>query len=80
MGAICAPSNSNFFIEKFESIHIYPYIREKTMTYLRYADDLFFIWTTTKNTPSLSSILNTEKDRKSLWTLRSTKTLMVNFV
>ena len=29
---------------KFESIHIYPYIRDKTITYLGYKDDLFFIW------------------------------------
>ena len=28
---------------KFELTHIYPFIRDKTITYLQYMDDLFFI-------------------------------------
>ena len=44
MGTICAPSYANIFMGKFESTNIYPYIREKTTTYLGYIDYLFFIW------------------------------------
>ena len=43
MGTIYAPSYANIFMEKFELAHIYPYIRDKTKTYLQYRD-LFFIW------------------------------------
>ena len=47
MGTICAPPNANIFMGKLESTHIYPYIRNKKMTYLRYIDDFFF-WRGTK--------------------------------
>ena len=43
MGTICAPSYANIFMGKFESIHIYPHIRDKTITCLLYVDDFFFI-------------------------------------
>ena len=43
MGTIYVPSYANIFMEKFESAHIYPYIRDKTTMYLQYRD-LFFIW------------------------------------
>ena len=42
IGTICVPSYANIFMGKFESTHIYPYIREKTITYLGYIDYLFF--------------------------------------
>ena len=33
---------------KFELAHIYPYIRDKKITYLRNVFDLFFIWKETE--------------------------------
>ena len=44
MGTKCAPSYANIFMGKFEELHIYPNILSKTLLYLRYIDDLFFIW------------------------------------
>ena len=41
MGTIYEPSYADIFVGKFESSHICPYIRNKTITYLRYIDDLF---------------------------------------
>ena len=45
---IWASSYSKEIMGKFESTHIYPNIRDKAKTYLRYIDDLFFIWKGTK--------------------------------
>ena len=44
MGTICAPSYANIFMANFESKFIYPLIEDKVITYLRYIDDIFFIW------------------------------------
>ena len=35
-------------MENFEAKHIYPYITEKSLLYLRYIDDIFMIWKGTK--------------------------------
>ena len=48
MGTICAPANANTFMARFESKFIYPYIKEKVITFLRFFDDLFMIWTDTE--------------------------------
>ena len=48
MGTICAPSYANLFIELFERKYIYPLIERKSLTYFRYIDDIFLIWTGTK--------------------------------
>ena len=48
MGTISAPPYDNIFMGKFEESHIYPYIRHLCKLYLRYIDDLFLIWTGTK--------------------------------
>ena len=48
MGTICAPSYVNIFMAKFEAKHIYPYIKEKSLLYLRYIDDIFIMWKGTK--------------------------------
>ena len=48
MGTICAPTYVNIFMENFEAKHIYPYIKEKSLLYLRYIDDMFMIWKGTK--------------------------------
>ena len=44
MGTICAPSYANIFMANFEAKHIYPYIKEMSLIYLRYIDDIFMIW------------------------------------
>ena len=48
MGTICAPSYSNIFMANFEAKHIYQYIKEMSLLYLRYIDDIFMIWKGTK--------------------------------
>ena len=48
MGTIYAPSYSNIFMENFEAKHIYQYIKEMSLLYLRYIDDIFMIWKGTK--------------------------------
>ena len=37
--------NANIFIGIFEETHIYPLIKQKVQLYLKYIDDIFFIWT-----------------------------------
>ena len=44
MGTKCAPTYANIFMGKFEETHIYPKIQDKTRIFLRYIDDLFFVW------------------------------------
>ena len=44
MGTICAPTYANIFRANFELKYIYPYIRDKTKTFLRFIGDLFMIW------------------------------------
>ena len=48
MGTKCAPSYANLFMGMFEEEYILPLIKEKTLIYLRYIDDIFFIWTGSK--------------------------------
>ena len=40
MGTACAPSYANIFAQK----HIYLFIKDKVDLYLRYIDNIFFIW------------------------------------
>ena len=47
MGTICAPAYANIFMAQFEKQHIYPYIKNKSILYLRYIDETFMIWTGT---------------------------------
>ena len=44
MGTVCAPSCANIVMVNFEAKHIYPYIKENSLLYLTYADDIFMIW------------------------------------
>ena len=37
-----------YFYGNFEAKHIYPYIKEMSLLYLRYIDDIFVIWKGTK--------------------------------
>ena len=48
MGTIYAPAYANIFMAQFEKQNIYPYIKDKSILYLRYIDDIFMIWTGTK--------------------------------
>ena len=48
MGRICAPSYAKIFMANFEAKHICPYIKEMSLLYLRYIDDIFMIWKGTK--------------------------------
>ena len=48
MSTICAPAYADIFMAQFEKQHIYPYIKNKSILYLRYIDDIFMIWTGTK--------------------------------
>ena len=41
MGTICAPAYANIFMAQFGKQHIYPYIKNKSITYLRYIDVIF---------------------------------------
>ena len=48
MGRVCAPAYANIFMDQFEKQHIYPYIKNKSILYLQCIDDIFMIWTGTK--------------------------------
>ena len=48
MGTKCAPNYANLFMGVFEQNHIYNRIKNKSMLYLRFIDDIFFIWTSTE--------------------------------
>ena len=56
MGTICAPSYSNIFIDHFERKFIYSFIKTFSLIYLRFIDDIFFIWTGSKT--DLENFLN----------------------
>ena len=53
MGTKCAPSYANLFMGKFEKKYIYNRIKNKSKLYLRFIDDIFMIWT-----PSKEDLLN----------------------
>ena len=44
MGTIYGPSFTNIFMANFEAYHIYSYIKEMSLLYLRYIDNIFMIW------------------------------------
>ena len=48
MGTIYAPVYSNIFMANFELKYVYPYIKDKTKMFLMFIDDLFMIWTGSK--------------------------------
>ena len=39
---------ANIFMDHFEKKYIYPFIQGLPLIYLRFIDDIFFIWTGTK--------------------------------
>ena len=48
MDTIYAPAYANNFMEKFEKLHIYPYLRNFSTLYCRFIDDIFFLWNGTE--------------------------------
>ena len=48
VSTICVPSYTNNFMANFEAKHMYPYIKEMSLLYLRYIDDIYIIWKGTK--------------------------------
>ena len=49
MGALCAPSCANLLMVQFKEKHIYQYIKDMAVLHLRYVDDIFIIWNSTKD-------------------------------
>ena len=45
MGTICAPAYTNIFMDHFERKYIYPFLEGFSLSYLRFIDVIFFIWT-----------------------------------
>ena len=45
MGTICAPAYANVFLAEFEQEYIDPLIKDKSILFLRYFDDIFVVWT-----------------------------------
>ena len=41
MGTACAPAYANLFMAQLEEKHIYPYIKDVCLLYLRHIDDIF---------------------------------------
>ena len=44
MGTKCAPSYASLFMGMFEGKFIYPQISSKTRIFMRFIDDIFFVW------------------------------------
>ena len=45
MGTICAPAYANIFMAEFEQKYVYPLIKDKSILFLCYIDDIFIVWT-----------------------------------
>ena len=45
MGTICAPAYANIFMAEFEQNYVHPLIKDKSVLFLRYIDDIFMVWT-----------------------------------
>ena len=48
MGTTCAPAYTNIFMDHFERKYIYPFLEGLSLSYLRFIDDILFIWTGSK--------------------------------
>ena len=46
---ICAPAYANIFKDHFERKYIYPFLEGISLSYLRFIDDIFFVWTGSKD-------------------------------
>uniref|UniRef100_A0A803JGD4 Reverse transcriptase domain-containing protein n=1 Tax=Xenopus tropicalis TaxID=8364 RepID=A0A803JGD4_XENTR len=61
MGSALAPSYANLYMLHFETAHILPLLGKSILTYFRYIDDLFLIWT-----DGIDSMLKFHQDLNSL--------------
>ena len=48
MGTKCAPSYATLFMGKFEETHILPRIKDLILLYVRFIDDILFLWKDTE--------------------------------
>ena len=48
MCTICVPAYTNIFMSEFKQKYIYPLIKDKSILFLRYFDDIFMVWTKSK--------------------------------
>ena len=48
MGTICAPSHANIFMDHFERKYISPFLPGLSLIYLKFINDILFIWTGSK--------------------------------
>ena len=44
MGTKCAPTHASLFMGLFEQVNIMPKIKDLILLYVRYIDDIFFVW------------------------------------
>ena len=56
MGTICSSSYANILMDHFERKLIYLFLKKCSLKYLRFIDDIFFIWTASKT--DLEKFLN----------------------
>ena len=56
MGTICASAYANIFPAEFEQKYIYPLIKDKSILFLCYIDDIFMVWT--KSEKQLKDFMN----------------------
>ena len=56
IGTICTPSYAHIFMDHFEKKYIYRFLQGLSLIYLRFIDDIFLIWTGTKE--QLTNCLN----------------------
>ena len=80
MGTICALTYPNLFMSEFKDRYIYPLIKNKSKSYLRFIDDIFMVWTISenqlkffineinKNNHSIKFHLNFPKRKWNFWT------------
>ena len=48
MGTLGAPAYANIFMSQFGKYYLCPYIKNKSILYERYIDNIFMKWTGTK--------------------------------
>ena len=57
MGTICAPVYTNVSMAEFEQKYIYLLIKDKSILFLRYIDDIFMVLTKSESSENSEKIL-----------------------
>ena len=52
----CAPAYANIFMAEFEQKYVYPLIKDKSILFLSYIDDIFMVWA--KSEKELKDFMN----------------------